>query len=117
MLVEDPGASGTPQIRGILVEFRGPDDAGRMHPLSDGRNVLGRDGDCNVVIDDPLVSKMHAFIYLDGSGARLVDNSQNGTIIDGRRVLGAQVPLAPGSKLDLGGVRMVFVLVPNPYGP
>jgi len=94
---------------------RSPEDHGRFHFLRDGRNAIGRDEECEVRVDDASVSKTHAFIYIDADGMRLVDNSQNGSVVDGRTIRGAQVSLTPGSKLDLGGARYVFVPIPPPF--
>jgi len=103
------------RLRAVLVEYRSPEDPGRVHFLRDGRNAIGRDEECEVRSDDASVSKTHAFIYVDPDGMRLVDNSQNGTVVDGRTVRGAQVSLTAGSKLDLGGARYVFVPIPPPF--
>ncbi|MFO0734769.1 MAG: FHA domain-containing protein [Labilithrix sp.] len=107
--------AGVPHLRAVLVEFRGPDDPGSCHFLREGRNAIGRDDDCEVRLDEASISKTHAFIYLDADGMRLVDNSQNGTIVDGRTIRGAQVSLSHGSKLDLGNARFVFVPIPAPF--
>jgi hypothetical protein len=116
VVFEEPESGKVRPIRGVLVEFRGPADAGRMHALYEGRNRIGRDVDCDVCVEDPHVSKMHGFIYLDGDGPRLVDSSANGTVVDGERVRGSTLRLAAGAKLDIGSVRMVFVPIPTPYG-
>lgn len=105
----------TRQLRAVLVEYRGPDDLGRCHFLRDGRNAIGRDEECEVRLDEPSVSKAHAFIYLDGDGMRVVDNSQNGTVVDGKTIRGGEMSLVYGSKLDIGGARYVFVPIPPPF--
>jgi predicted component of type VI protein secretion system len=102
-------------LRALLVEYRGADDPGSCHFLRDGRNAIGRDEECEVHLDDPSVSKAHAFVYIDGEGTRLVDNSQNGSIVDGRTIRGGQVSLTHGSKIDLGAARFVFVAIPPPF--
>lgn len=120
VVVGDAEVSGAPRvrtIRAVLVEFRGPDDPGRVHPLYEGRNAIGRDSECDVILDDPNISKMHGFIYVDDEGSRIVDNSQNGTIVAGRTLRGAQSALTGGTRIDLGEVRFVFVPVPTPFDP
>lgn len=48
---------------------------------------LGRADDCDLVVDDPLVSRYHAELRLQPEGYELVDlGSHNGTFLNGRRV-------------------------------
>lgn len=59
----------------------------RSIALTRGTIVLGRDESCDVVIDDPLVSKKHARLEI-GDRVELIDlNSANGIIIDGASVV------------------------------
>jgi len=52
-----------------------------------GENLLGRDEDSIVWIDDALVSRRHARIVIDETGAVLEDlNSRNGTFLRGKRI-------------------------------
>ena len=48
---------------------------------------LGRSKECEVVINHPHVSRVHARLYLENGKAHLEDlNSSNGTYIDGKRI-------------------------------
>jgi S-DNA-T family DNA segregation ATPase FtsK/SpoIIIE len=59
----------------------------RSIALTRGTIVLGRDESCDVVIDDPLVSKRHARLEI-GDRVELIDlNSANGILIDGASVV------------------------------
>ena len=105
-------AAPSQQVRGVLVEYRSPADAGRVHALVAGRNKLGRDDDRDVVLEDERVSGEHAFISIADDRARFVDASSNGSMVDGQRVFGDAVDLTSGAVLTLGGTRLVFLLVP-----
>ena len=63
--------------------------------------VIGRDPACDVVVDDPGVSRRHASIMRTGADLMIVDhNSANGTLVHGRRV--GRHRLAPGDVVRLG---------------
>jgi hypothetical protein len=65
--------------------------------------VLGRDPECDVVLDDPRVSKRHAALTALGEGWVLEDlGSKNGSSVDGRPASGQ--PLLDGCWVSLGGV-------------
>ena len=100
-------------IRGALFEYRGPTDPGRVHPLRAGRNVLGRDAGCDVVIDDGRVSGQHAFLFIRTEDASYMDVSSNGSIANGSVVHGGQVILQNNAVLTLGGTTLVLVIVPE----
>src|SRR5712692_5014517 len=55
--------------------------------LEAGENLIGRDRTATVWIDDESVSRRHARIVVDGSGATLEDlGSKNGTALGGKRI-------------------------------
>ncbi len=66
---------------------------------------IGRNSDCDLVLDSPLVSRYHA--EFDPSSGQLRDlESANGTFVAGRRV--AQAQLRPGQGLYLANVHLLF---------
>jgi DNA-binding winged helix-turn-helix (wHTH) protein len=76
--------------------------------LSEGRNVLGRDRDCAVFLDDAAVSRHHAQIEIEGDAAAIEDlDSKNGTYVDGKRVAGS-VRLSDGAEIQIGSACMTF---------
>lgn len=102
------------QLRGALFEYRGPSDPGRIHQLFAGQNKIGRSPDRDVVIpDDPKVSGEHGFLMLTGDQAKFMDASTNGSFVDGVAVHGDSAILSTGSVLQLGDVRLVFLMVPS----
>lgn len=77
---------------------------GRPIPLVPGENVLGRDPDCAVFVDDTTVSRRHARVTVRGSEIVLEDlGSKNGTTVNGRPPDAACV-LRHGDAVLLGSV-------------
>lgn len=76
--------------------------------LFPGRNIIGREADAAVRVDDRTISRHHAAIVINGNRATLEDlDSKNGTFINGERVT-SPVQLQDGAVLEVGSVRMVF---------
>jgi DNA-binding winged helix-turn-helix (wHTH) protein len=76
-----------------------------LHP---GENLLGRDEDALVWIDDALVSRRHARIVVDENGAVLEDlGSKNGTFLRDKRIEASR-KLADGDQLTVGPASMIF---------
>ncbi len=72
--------------------------------------TLGRSRQCDVVLDDPNVSRTHAEIRPRGGSWVLTDfGSTNGSSINGRRIEGPEV-LKPGDELELGTSVIRFEL-------
>src|SRR5262245_11213107 len=56
-------------------------------PIPLGRSVIGRASSCDIVIDDPTVSRIHAeFLYTDNQLAIKDAGSKNGTFLNGKRI-------------------------------
>ena len=72
--------------------------------------VLGRSRDCDVVLEDPNVSRHHAEVRPSG-GSWIVNDlgSTNGIKVNGRRVNGPQ-SLKRGDEIELGTSRVTFEL-------
>jgi hypothetical protein len=75
-------------------------------------STIGRAPDCDVVIDDPGVSRRHARIAWDG-GRFTVDDlgSTNGTALNGHPLAGP-AQLSDGDVILLAGVRLEFQFNP-----
>ncbi len=84
-------------------------DAGRGR-LYDRRSILiGASSDCDLVLDAPTVSRLHARLEYDGRGYLLTDlGSRNGTTVDGVRVLSAY--LGETAHLTFGDATVWFAL-------
>jgi pSer/pThr/pTyr-binding forkhead associated (FHA) protein len=72
--------------------------------------TLGRGADADVRIDDDSVSDLHARLEYDMGAWRLTDlESTNGTAVEGVKLTPrVPTPLAYGTTVRLGGVRMQF---------
>jgi DNA-binding winged helix-turn-helix (wHTH) protein len=76
--------------------------------LDPGENLIGRDRDSVVWIDDGLVSRRHARISVDDAEATVEDlGSKNGTFVRGRRIE-KPVRLADRDEIKIGPASMVF---------
>lgn len=69
----------------LMRVLSGP-EAGREYPLPSGSSVIGREGDLDIRIADPMLSKRHARINV-GDSIEIVDlHSANGVVIGGEQV-------------------------------
>jgi hypothetical protein len=76
--------------------------------LSRGATLIGRSSECQVTIEDPLVSRQHARILIDGDSALLEDlGSRNGVKLNGAP-LKQPAPLTDGDRLRIGTQELVF---------
>ncbi|HUO75199.1 MAG TPA: DUF3662 and FHA domain-containing protein [Solirubrobacteraceae bacterium] len=72
--------------------------------------TLGRSRQCDVVLDDPNVSRQHAEIRPRGGSWVLSDlGSTNGSCLNGRRIDGPEV-IKPGDEIELGTSVIRFEL-------
>lgn len=81
------------------VEGPGPPRKVRVHPMEEV--VLGRDDDCEIILDEGPVSRTHAkIVYHDYQPEVLDLGSTNGTFVNGKRVLRAF--LKAGDRIQVG---------------
>ena len=80
---------------------------GRDMTLDQGVTVIGRSSGCDIVVDDPNVSRRHAEVRRLGEGYSLVDlGSTNGTEVNGQRV--GETSLMNGDVIGVGTTRLTF---------
>jgi hypothetical protein len=83
---------------------------GRRMPVKPEGAVLGRSRDCDVVVDDPNVSRRHAELRPSGGSWVICDlGSTNGVKVNGKRIEGSQ-PLKAGDRVELGTAPLSFEL-------
>lgn len=98
-----PAAGGMP-VGSLIVP------GGHRVPLEDETVTVGRQDDCDVVLDDPTVSRHHAEVRRSGDGFEVVDlGSRNGTRVNGLGI--ARTRLADGDDLLIGAVPLRFEAV------
>ncbi|MCB0029017.1 MAG: protein kinase, partial [Anaerolineales bacterium] len=81
-----------------------PGENTRAVPLGRERLLIGRGENCDVRLDDELVSTEHCRLQKSERGWQVVDlNSKNGTFLQGNRLLaGVAEPWEPGQTLRVG---------------
>jgi hypothetical protein len=89
------------RLRFLLQEF----------DLPRGVTVIGRSLDCNLTIEDPLVSRQHARIAIDDEGGMVEDlGSRNGVRVNGVTVH-SPTRLRDGDRVRIGTQDFVFCRV------
>lgn len=79
-----------------------------IHELSSRPVRIGRSRSCEIQVDDPTVSSVHALIEFSGQVYTLQDqNSTNGILVDGERI--SAINMDPGLEFTLGTRRFEFV--------
>ncbi|HTN83806.1 MULTISPECIES: FHA domain-containing protein [unclassified Sorangium] len=76
--------------------------------LPEGPFVIGRSGDCQLSLDDPLVSRRHATLQVRSDGVAAIDlESRNGVYVNGTRISG-QRELTDGDRIIIGSQEMLL---------
>ncbi len=80
---------------------------GRQYLLTANKTVLGRGSNCDIVIDDPGISRRHLEIDITENGVIARDmGSTNGTYVEGHQVPAAT--LLDGNTITIGRTRLLF---------
>ncbi len=75
------------------------------HPLTPGDTVVGRTTVCDLVIDDPSVSRRHARFRVHGDHCVIADlGGRNGTFVNGQPI--TEVEVSDGDTVVLGRVSV-----------
>lgn len=99
----------SPSESAMLILQRGG-EAGLMCPLEHRAITIGRSPDCDIVLDDRQVSRLHARVVWRTDRYELEDmGSKNGTHLNGRDVFSAQ-PLRDGDEIQIAlRYKLAFV--------
>ncbi len=90
-----------------LLAIRGPLTGARLE-LAGDRFVIGRGRECDLVLEDGLVSRQHAAIVRQRLGWGIEDlGSGNGTRVN-RRALSGVKALSPNDEIEVGGSLFLF---------
>jgi len=80
---------------------------GTKYELSKERVVLGRNPNCDIILNDGAVSSQHCYIARRGDRYVLHDlNSTNGTQLNFERI--TEVELAPKQVIQVGATELMF---------
>src|SRR3954466_732703 len=75
-----------------------------------GEFVVGRSTECQLSLDDPLVSRRHAVLRVRRDGVSVQDlGSRNGVLVNAVKISGER-ELAAGDKVSIGSQEMVLPL-------
>jgi pSer/pThr/pTyr-binding forkhead associated (FHA) protein len=79
--------------------------------LSEGEFVVGRGADCQLALDDALVSRRHAIFFVQGDELYVDDlGSRNGVRVNGDRIPG-RTRVGDGDKIRIGSQDMTVLCV------
>ena len=81
--------------------------AGIVHEVTHGGLTIGRDPDCDIVLESPEVSRRHATVAAAAGGFVISDESTNGVFVNGERVAGSH-RLADGDVIRVGDAVLRF---------
>ena len=103
----------------LVLKEKQPD--GRFQPsrwsFEHGKRMLGRSNDCDwqIVDGERRVSKLHCTLMREGQRFSIIDQSANGTMVDGRLLLeGQSAPLDNGSRIDIGSQTFEVAIMGEP---
>jgi hypothetical protein len=83
----------------------------RQHDLDlpEGRFLIGRSANCQLSLDDPMVSRQHAVLTVKGTRITVEDlGSRNGVIVNNKLIEGAHVVVL-GDCIKIGAQEMTLV--------
>src|SRR6266849_5499060 len=93
-----------PRMFVLIVKHHG---STQEYPLCEGRTVVGRAPQCDVVINDDSISRQHARLVVRPDDVQLSDlQSRNGTYFAGEPI--REVTLRGGEQLSFGDVEAVL---------
>lgn len=76
-----------------------------------GEFVIGRSVDCQLSLDDPLVSRRHAVIRISRGAVTVQDlGSRNGVLVNAVKIDGER-PVVAGDKISIGSQEMLLLSV------
>lgn len=90
-------AMSAPVVGGRLIEL----GTGCVYPVPRDGLIIGRGAECDIIVDDPGVSRRHAVVKPGRGGFVVTDESANGSFVNGARLTRAQT-LRHGDVLGIG---------------
>lgn len=94
----------------VLIIHEG-EKAGQRWTIHESELVIGRGGECGLVLPERQVSREHIRIFRAGDGYYMEDlDSKNGTWVNGKQVKAETVPLRDGDEIQIAlAVKITFV--------
>jgi hypothetical protein len=85
--------------------------------LSPGVFAIGRSAECQLSLDDPLVSRRHALLHVGEDDVFIEDaGSRNGVLVDGNKIQG-RVRITDGARITIGAQDMTLAAGPDVEAP
>ncbi|QDV36761.1 STAS domain-containing protein [Tautonia plasticadhaerens] len=110
--VPPPGAGPT-SLAALVIRVAGTEP--RVVPIPEAGLRIGRDASCEVLVSDPAVSRVHAWVGPRDGRLTLEDlGSTNGTSISGRVIRAEGVWIRAGSEFSIGPGRFGLSDAPDP---
>ena len=102
------GYRSTRKLVGWLVTYS-LDPMGVDFKLYEGRNIIGRDLDCNITVNDNMVSAKHAVILFRSGKYSITDQqSSHGTFVNGEDIDLEPRYLNDGDSINMGKTTFKF---------
>jgi pSer/pThr/pTyr-binding forkhead associated (FHA) protein len=77
--------------------------------LGQGEFVIGRSAECQLALDDPLVSRKHALLIVGAESVVIKDlGSRNGVVVNGTKIDASRI-LLDGDRIVIGSQEMTLV--------
>lgn len=96
-----------PRPAANLIVKQGP-QIGILFPITGNRVVLGREENCDIIIQDAEVSRRHSELVWEHNGFVMQDlGSSNGTFVNGVQIT-SPTRLKPGDVIGLGQTGLVL---------
>ncbi len=77
--------------------------------LTEGQFVIGRSAECQLSLDDPLVSRRHSLLTVSPDAVTVEDlGSRNGVLVNDEKVAGVRT-LAHSDKITIGGQDLLLL--------
>jgi hypothetical protein len=82
--------------------------------LSEGQFAVGRSSTCQLSLDDPLVSRLHAVFFVGDRQVAVEDQaSRNGVLVNGQRI-SLRTQLRPGDRILIGSQELTLLAQTSP---
>ncbi|MDH3584408.1 MAG: FHA domain-containing protein, partial [Phycisphaerae bacterium] len=102
----------------IHIQMMTGPQAGLVNALSQTQITFGRAPDNHLVIDDSHLSRHHGGLQYSDGQWHLINNSPNGTTVNGRKIKhNRPVPIQAGDQVGVGKVRLFAIQFEPPANP
>jgi hypothetical protein len=95
-----------------LVGFEGtPNEI--HYELTSPKTVIGRGADCDLQLEDQLISRRHAVLHLGDETVEIEDlGSSNGTLLNGKQI--SRSPVKNGDRIEIGNTILQLRMEADP---